>query len=388
MSYKAENGIYKSLAKPVEKFPDDLDMYSFIFEYFPKFRCDVRKSGLAMFIDEETGFKYTFEDVKQRVDYLAVGMRENLGVTWDTCIGLFSSNCINYPTLLWASFKLGAIVTAANPAFQPSELSYQLDASKASILVVNQDAQQAGFKAAEKAGIPREKTVVIQDPSKIKQGKKANGGKIVAKIDGAWTVAGLTEAGREFVQKNGETSLEKGRRKLKAGEAKKKLALLSFSSGTTGLPKGVSIQHSAPISNILQYGFFNEISSEMNPKEGRWRAGADVVLGILPMFHIYGLVLGLHASFFWGITNVVVPKFRGIGAMLETCVRYRISHWFLVPPQVVLYIKSPDAQKYHAECRKFVRFVMIGAAPLSDDLCRQFVKLLPNIDWGQGYGMT
>jgi 4-coumarate--CoA ligase len=108
----------------------------------------------------------------------------------------------------------------------------------------------------------------------------------------------------------------------------------------------------------------------------------------LPMFHIYGLIIGLHCIFFWGMTTVIIPKFKGIGPMLETCKKYRISHWWLVPPQVVLYCKSPDAQKYHEECRKFVRFVMIGAAPLSDDLSRLFMKLLPGIDWGQGYGMT
>lgn len=388
MSYHSENGVYKSLAKPVAQFPEDIDMYSFIFEWFPSFRPDVRKSGLAMFIDEETGNRYTFEDVKQRVDYLAVGLRERAGITWNTCVGIFSANCIDYPTMIWASHRLGAVVTAANPSFQPSELSYQLESSKATLLFINQDAQQAGFNAAEKAGISRENVVIVQDPILIENGKRENGGKVVRKIQGAWTVAGLIEEGREFVEKNGEASIDKGRRKMKAGEAKKKLALLSFSSGTTGLPKGVSIQHSSPISNVLQFGFFNEIGSKLKPEKGRFRPGLDVTLGILPMFHIYGLIIGLHCIFFWGMTTVIIPKFKGIGPMLETCKKYRISHWWLVPPQVVLYCKSPDAQKYHEECRKFVRFVMIGAAPLSDDLSRLFMKLLPGIDWGQGYGMT
>jgi 4-coumarate--CoA ligase len=388
MSYKAENGIYKSLEKNVEHFPEDLDLYSFMFDYFPKQRPDIRKSGLAMLIDEETGSKYTFEDVRDRVDLLAVGLRERCGVTWDTCIGIFSANCIDYATLLWASFRLGGIITAANPAFQPTELAYQLDASKATLLVVNEDAKQAGINSAEKAGISKDKTIIIQDIVKIEQGKKSNGGKVVRKIDGYWTIAGLIEEGRDHVEKNGKESIEKGRRKFKAGEGLKKLAFLSFSSGTTGLPKGVCIQHSSPIANVLQFGSHNHISSALKPKEGRIRPALDVVLGTLPMFHIYGLVIGLHDTFFWGTTLVVIPKFRGIGPMLETCVKYKISHWYLVPPQVVLYIKSPDAQKYHADCRKFVRFVMIGAAPLSDDLCKQFTKLLPGIDLGQGYGMT
>lgn len=388
MSYKADNGIYRSLEGKVDHFPEDLDIYSFMFEYWPRVRADVRKTGLAMLIDEETGNKYTFEDVKERVDLLAVGLRERCGVTWDTCLGIFSSNCIDYASVLWASHKMGAVVTAANPAFQPTELAYQLDASKATVLVVNQDAQQAGFNAAKEAGIAKEKTVLVQDPIKIEEGKRANGGKVVRKIDGHWTIAGLIEEGRDYVDQHGQESIDKGRRKLQAGEAKTKLALLSFSSGTTGLPKGVSIQHSSPIANVLQFGAHNKISNQLKPQKGRFRPGLDVILGILPIFHIYGLIIGLHDTFFWGLTNVIIPKFKGIGPMLATCVKYSISHWYLVPPQIVLYIKSPDAQKYHADCRKFVRFVMVGAAPLSDDLCKQFTKLLPGIDLGQGYGMT
>lgn len=388
MTYSAQDGVYKPLAKSVPHYPEDLDMYSFMFEYFPNYRADIRNKDLALFIDEETGNRYTFNDVKNRVDHLAVGLREKAGVGWDTCVGIFSANCIDYATMIWASHRLGAIVTAANPSFQPSELSYQLESSKATFLFVNQDAKEEGFNAAEKAGIPREKVALCQDPSKIEKGARGNGGKIVGQIDGAWTVAGLIEEGKEYLQKHGKEALDRGRRKLKAGEAKSKLAFLSFSSGTTGLPKGVAIQHSSPIANILQFGQFNEISSQLNKKEGRFRPGIDVSLQVLPTFHIYGLVLVNHAMFFYGITSVIVPKFKGIGPMLETCVRYSIGLWWLVPPQVVLYCKSPDAQKYHAECRKFVRFVMIGAAPLSDDLSKLFMDKLPGIDWGQGYGMT
>lgn len=98
----------------------------------------------------------------------------------------------------------------------------------------------------------------------------------------------------------------------------------------------------------------------------------------------YGLVLILHASFWGGLPNVVIPKFKGIAPMLASVLRYRISIWPLVPPQVVLFCKSDDAKPYHEKVRSIVHFVMVGAAPLSDDLSRQFEKLLPNVDWGQG----
>lgn len=307
---------------------------------------------------------------------------------WDTRVGVFSANTVDYPTVIWASHRLGAVVSAANPAFQPSELSYQLDASKATVLFVNQNALQAGFDAAQKAGIQREHVIVVQDPAIIHAARQENGGQTVRRMHGAWTLAGLVEEGGDLVAQHGRQLVAQCRRTLKAGEAKSKLALLSFSSGTTGLPKGVAIQHYAPISNVLQFQYFNRVENKLKPSEGRFRPGRDVALGVLPMFHIYGLVLGLHGMFYFGLSNVVMPRFRGIVPMLDSCLKYRISIWFLVPPQVVLFCKQAEAKAYHERCRALVNFVMIGAAPLSDDLSKLFDAALPNLDWGQGYGMT
>ena len=92
--------------------------------------------------------------------------------------------------------------------------------------------------------------------------------------------------------------------------------------------------------------------------------------------------------FYAGVANVIVPKFKGIEAMIKTIVKHQISIWFLVPPQVVLLCKDPCVPKYHADLRRLAHFAMIGAAPLSDDLSKQFMAVLPGLDWGQGYGMT
>lgn len=303
-------------------------------------------------------------------------------------MGIFSSNALDYPVIIWATHRLGGVVSAANPAFQPSELSYQLEASKATVLFVHQTFLKAGIEAAEKAGMPRDHVIIVQDPSQIESGRKKCSDKPIRQLEGCWTVAGLIEEAKDIIRNEGEAIVTSCRRKLEAGQGKSKLALLSFSSGTTGLPKGVAIQHYAPISNILQFLFYNKVTNQLHQTQGRFRPGKDVSLGILPMFHIYGLVLGLHGMFFFGIGNVIMPRFRGIVPMLESCMKYKISIWFLVPPQVVLFCKQQEAQSFHSKCRELVNFVMIGAAPLSDDLSSQFQKALPNLDWGQGYGMT
>lgn len=175
--------------------------------------------------------------------------------------------------------------------------------------------------------------------------------------------------------------------RLAPGESKKKLAFLSFSSGTTGLPKGVMIQHSAPCNNVLQQFPFNDIT--IQPKaDSRFRPGVDVSLGVLPFFHIYGLVVGLLFTFFAGLTNVAIPRFKGIEAMIKTALKYRITLWWLVPPQVVLLVKDPSVKPYVPELQELVRFLMIGAAPLSDELSTQLQRLFPTIGAPQGAGMT
>lgn len=73
--------IFKSQAPSVGKFPDDLDLYTFMFHYFPAQRWRPQGTGHPLLIDEETGQKWTFEDTKYRVDLLAIGLREKLGIS-------------------------------------------------------------------------------------------------------------------------------------------------------------------------------------------------------------------------------------------------------------------------------------------------------------------
>ncbi|SPO37219.1 related to phenylacetyl-CoA ligase [Pseudozyma flocculosa] len=343
--------IHTSAAQPVNAFPDT-DIYTFLFEHFPPQRAD------------------------------------HFQLDWDHRVATFTPNSVEFPIALWASQRLGGVVSAANPAFGVSELVYQLQTANASVLFLGHDQAtlDVGLEAAKQVGLEKKRIVVIQDPQAVHKYSEANYGRIQKRTQGMWTVAGLVEEGREILQRQGPACLE--RRRFQPGESKSKLALLSFSSGTTGLPKGVAIQHSAPIANVLQLCAFNQISSRLGEDQGRFRPGTDIALGVLPQFHIYGLIVGVHTMFYAGVTNVIIPRFRGIEAMVKTIVKYGISIWWLVPPQIVLLCKDPSVPPYIEQLRKVCHFVMVGAAPLSDDLSRQFMRALPGIDWGQGYGMS
>jgi acyl-CoA synthetase (AMP-forming)/AMP-acid ligase II len=110
----------------------------------------------------------------------------------------------------------------------------------------------------------------------------------------------------------------------------------------------------------------------------------DVVLGVLPFFHIYGLVVTLHFMLYCGASVVVVPKFN-FSDFLESIVRHRVTHLFLVPPQVVLLCKNPSLKRYDFSR---VKLCFSGAAPLSGELMRRISSIFPNAAIGQGYGLT
>ena len=198
-------------------------------------------------------------------------------------LAIFSANCVDYLIAILACHKLGAIVSAANPSFQPSELSYQLDASKATAIFVGEEAIQSGSDAAKKAKIPDDKVIIMQTP-KTCQEKGALKGGDKQTSNGAWNLEGLVAVGQETVKSKGEKTLEEGRMKLQRGEAHTKLAFLSFSSGTTGLPKGVCIQHYAPISNVLQHAPFNDIKNPSKSDDRLAQGGQHKTFGALPFF--------------------------------------------------------------------------------------------------------
>ncbi|QRW06027.1 AMP binding enzyme [Ceratobasidium sp. AG-Ba] len=171
---------------------------------------------------------------------------------------------------------------------------------------------------------------------------------------------------------------------ISSRENKTKVAFYSFSSGTTGKPKAVAIPHHAVIANVIQNAAFVRLNDPDLPSDlARYRRG-DVNLGVLPMFHIYGLVMVTHFGLFAGLPLVVIPQFNFV-EMLKSIVKYRITHLSLVPPQIVLFCKHPATKNYDfSHCH----FALVGAAPVSPELTAQFRQVMPNLGFGQAYGMT
>src|SRR5664279_984935 len=153
------------------------------------------------------------------------------------------------------------------------------------------------------------------------------------------------------------------------------IATLPFSSGTTGLPKGVMLSHHNLVANVFQTLTSGETGSI---------GESAVVLCFLPMYHIYGMTVGMNLCLMRGCTVVLMPRFD-CEASLRTIVDQGVTMALCVPPALLAYCHAFDARKFPSE--HSLRWVKCGAAPLAPDLARRFTNST-GIPIRQGYGMT
>ncbi|EIM79727.1 phenylacetyl-CoA ligase [Stereum hirsutum FP-91666 SS1] len=339
--------------------PDDLTIAQFMLDRPHPYRSTSRPVEAPWLVDDATGRKIGFEEIRARVFGLANTLSFDYGIRENDVVCLMSQNHVDYPLVIWALHRLGAIVTLTNPAFTSSELLYQLELTKVKAVVSDISSLSAVEEAATHYGIPQSR-IILMDGNSSGRPKYA-------------TIDTLVQGGLA------NTACFEERR-LAPGEGKTKIAIFCFSSGTTGKPKAVAIPHYAPIANVVQSALFWKSNGG---SDSRFKPG-DVSLGVLPFFHVYGLILGLFWFLFCGVTVVVVPKFNFID-MLKSISTYKVTHLMLVPPHAVLLCKSPETRQYDLFS---VRLCLFGAAPLSAELTNQFVKLFPGAEVGQGYGMT
>ncbi|KAM0755140.1 phenylacetyl-CoA ligase [Meredithblackwellia eburnea MCA 4105] len=369
MSYDPKTGIYKASLPAVPNIPSNLSVEQFIFEHAPS----PHGEDVPWLIDAITSRTLTRRQARERTAQLAKGLRHEFGLSKDETVVVFSGNEVDYPISLWAIFRCGAIASCANPSYVADELRYQITLvdghHPVKVLLTHPDSIVTAVKAAELAKLPPSAIVLIAPPSDVSTDEVKTLCKKFKNLDDLIKLhAGKPEVPRiQFAE----------------GEAKKRLAFLSFSSGTTGLPKAVAIPHISGPANILQSRAHWDATlpfTAYNPKTGK----GDKVLGVLPFYHIYGLIVVLHMSLYMGVPVVTLNKFT-LPAYLTAIQKHRITSIYIVPPMVIMMIKNPMVDEYDLSS---LRMGMAGAAPLSSETTDALKKKFPKLTFGQGYGMT
>ncbi|KAG8044199.1 hypothetical protein GUJ93_ZPchr0228g22244 [Zizania palustris] len=250
-------------------------------------------------------------------------------------------NCPEFAFSFLGAARLGAATTTANPFYTPHEIHRQAEAAGAKVIITEACAVDKVREFASGKGVP------------------------VVTVDGAFD--GCVEF-REV--------LEAEELHPDADIHPDDVVALPYSSGTTGLPKGVMLTHRSLITSVAQ-----QVDGE-NPN--LYFSRDDVVLCVLPLFHIYSLNSVLLAGLRAGAAMVIMRKFD-LSALVELVRKHSITIAPFVPPIVVEIAKSP---KVTADDLASIRMVMSGAAPMGKDLQDSFMAKIPNAVLGQGYGMT
>ncbi|MFH9859949.1 4-coumarate--CoA ligase family protein [Streptomyces sp. NPDC017202] len=293
---------------------------------------------LPALVDGTDGTTLTYEQVDRFHRRIAAALAE-AGVRKGDVLALHSPNTVAFPTTFYAATRAGATVTTVHPLATAEEFAKQLGDAAARWIVTVSPLLETARRAAELAGGVQEIFVCDSAPGH-----------------------------RSLIDMLGSTAPEP----QVAIDPARDVAALPYSSGTTGVPKGVMLTHRQIATNLAQL----EPAITAGP--------GDRILAVLPFFHIYGLTALMNAPLRKGATVVVLPRFD-LETFLAAIQNHRITGLYVAPPIVLALAKHPAVAQYDLSS---LRYVISAAAPLDAALAAACAARLNLPSVGQAYGMT
>ncbi|KAE8158760.1 hypothetical protein BDV40DRAFT_275070 [Aspergillus tamarii] len=337
-----------SLYPPVDI--PNVDLWTFLFERKDRTFPDDN----IIYQDADTQRFYTYKTLKDAALAFGHGLKAIYDWRKGDVLALFTPNSIDTPVVMWGAHWAGGVVSPANPAYTTEELAFQLKNSGAKAVITQVPQLSVVREAAKKANIPESHIILIGDQRDSE-----------AKFKHFTSIRNISGATRY--------------RKTKINPDKD-LSFLVYSSGTTGVPKGVMLSHRNIVANSLQLAAGE--AGHLTWNGGADRKG-DRVLAFLPFFHIYGLTCLVHQTLYQGYKLVVMERFD-IEKWCAHVQNYRITFSYVVPPVVLLLSKHPIVDKYDLSS---LRMMNSGAAPLTHELVEAvYARIKCGIK--QGYGLS
>jgi acyl-CoA synthetase (AMP-forming)/AMP-acid ligase II len=258
---------------------------------------------------------------------------QDKGVQKGDKVAIFSPNHVDYAAVFYGSLLAGATVTTLNPLYTAHEIEMQLADAEAVAIFVFSPMGAAVQEAKKNLPLLRE----------------------VFPIDQLADVLGGVSEEYRPVPIN----------------PREDVAVLPYSSGTTGMPKGVMLTHHNITSNVTQGLTTRFMSSDM------------VGLWTLPLFHIYGMTVLMSSGVARGGTGIVMMRFDP-EQMLHLIEKHRITDTYLAPPAILAMVNVPDISRFDTSS---LQVISSGAAPLPLEIGERAKSIFKCIV-SQGYGMT
>jgi long-chain acyl-CoA synthetase len=283
----------------------------------------------ALRMDDVTLTYREFADAASRV---AAGLRSR-GVEPGDRVGMVLPNVVSFPVVFYGALLAGAAVVPMNPLLKAREVEYFLRDSEARLVVALEPSSQATAEAAGTVGI-QAVTVGAALPEEL--------------------MAGGADGAGPAERAGGDT------------------AVILYTSGTTGQPKGAELTHDSLASNARTT---HETLLEGTPD--------DVVMGCLPLFHVFGLTCSLNAGVLAGSCLTLLPRFDG-GKALAMLQRDRVTIFQGVPTMFSAMLHQPDRADYDVSS---LRLCVSGGSAMPVEVMRSFEETFGCIVL-EGYGLS
>ena len=299
------------------------------------------------------GQHLTFIQLRDQADRFATAL-SRLGIAQGDRVGIMLANCPQYLVAAFALFRLGAIVVNVNPIYTPRE-----------VLVVAKD---SGMRALLTLDVLAPLVLEIREQTAIENvivtslGEYSAAGTPTPAIEGtirmADLLAGIAEPDLPRIEIDTDQDV----------------AVLQYTGGTTGVPKGAMLTHRNIFANVVQTDAWAHQFTQR---------GTDCYLLVIPFFHIYGFTVGMIEGVWRGVQQVLIPKYD-VEAVLTAIRDYRPSYFPAVPTIYISLLNHPKAKEYGLDR---VRGFNSGSAPLPVEVIDKFERMTGGT-LNEGYGLS
>ncbi|MCA1556915.1 MAG: long-chain fatty acid--CoA ligase [Acidobacteria bacterium] len=299
------------------------------------------------------GAHLTYGQIKEQAARFATAL-VHLGIRQGDRVGIMLPNCPQYVVATFAILRLGATVVNVNPLYTPRE-----------VLVVATD---SGMKAMLTLDLLAPVTLAVRDKTSIEN--------LIVTSAAEYSVAAIPCPAVEGTLRMADLLAGVSEPDLPRVEINpdEDVAVLQYTGGTTGVPKGAMLTHYNIFANVIQ----TEAWGQRTP-----RRGEDTYLLVIPYFHIYGFTVGMMAGTWLGAQQVLIPKYD-VDALLNAIRDYRPTYFPAVPTIYISLLNHPRAKEYGIDK---IRTFNSGSAPLPVEVIEQFERVTGGT-LNEGYGLS